>query len=70
MAYYERKKQGPSNEFENGCPGCLYRFWLFGIHGQPAQGPYGIFPAVVLLVFASSMLAPVIPDISTAQFNR
>ena len=56
--------------YEKGWLGYLYRIWWFGIHGQPAKGPYGIFPAVVLLVFASSMLAPIKPDISIAEFNR
>jgi hypothetical protein len=48
----------------------LRKFWWYGLSGKPAKGPYGVFPAIVLLVFASSMLAPISPEISNSEFNR
>ncbi len=48
----------------------LTHIWWYGLSGKPASGPYIIFPAMVLLVFAGAMLAPVATDISRSEFNR
>jgi hypothetical protein len=48
----------------------LRKLWWYGLSGRPANGPYGVFPAIVLLVFSSAMLAPIAPEITNSEFNR